>query len=93
VRAHQCIDRFGSQEWNIAIQHQQLTLKTLEGRQQLLDGMARSVLRLLQHKFEPTIGAQLSFHTLSLMANNQKSAFWSEITSTREHTFHQGGSR
>jgi hypothetical protein len=55
--------------------------------------MARSVLRLLQYEFEPTIGAQLSFHTLSLMANNQQSAFWSEITSTSEHTFHQGGSR
>ena len=55
--------------------------------------MSCSVLGLLQHELEPAIGAELSFHTLSLMANDQQPAFWREITGTSKHAFHQGGSR
>ena len=68
--ADQGINRLRTQKRDIPVEHQQLTLKALEGSHQLLNGMACSVLRLLEHKFEPTNGAELRFHPFSLMAND-----------------------
>ena len=91
VCGHQLIDGFGTQQRYVAIQHQQLPLKTLQWRQQLLHGMARAVLRILQDKFKPADGAQLLFNTIGLMANNQNSALWLQIAGAGQNPLHQRG--
>ena len=59
--------------------------------QQLLDSMPSAILWLLQHKFQAAIGAELLFHTLRLMANDQQPALWRKVPGTGEHAFHQSG--
>ena len=54
VLANEPLQGFRAQQGHIPIEHQQIPLKTGEGFEQLLDGMAGAVLGLLQHKFQAT---------------------------------------
>ena len=48
----QALKRFRPQERDITIEHQQFAAETGQGLQELLYGVARAVLRLLQHEFK-----------------------------------------
>ena len=68
---HQGFDRLSPQQGHITIENQEVPLKAIQGRHQLLDRMARAVLGLLQHKFESGDVTQLLLHPFRLMTNDQ----------------------
>ena len=87
------LEGFGTQEGNIAIQHEQIAAETRQGLQELLYGMAGAVLGLLQHEFQPRMMGQGLPHPIGLMPNDQDPALGGQHLRAVEHPLHQGGAR
>ena len=93
VTLQQGREGFGAQQGHIAVEHQQIPLKALQGAQQLLHRMARAVLRLLWHEFQIVVGGEGRTHPLGLVPHDQDPPLGLQGLTTLEHPLHQGGAR